>query len=162
MNSARTWSVTIPGDQIAPGSLDYYFGANSGRWSDYDETIAHRPPFHVLVNETIPSPCSPLLRLRARSLAIRSTCTVKVQDAAKIKSVYVYYKLMPAYYEWLRVEMHATGDGNYAATVPLTPEGILYYFEAVDEDGNAANYPNFLKQTPYLVIDSWAPQTASR
>jgi len=29
--------------------------------------------------------------------------------------------------------------GNYTATVPLTPEGILYYFEAVDEDGNAAN-----------------------
>ena len=47
-------------------------------------------------------------------------------------------------------------------TVPLTPEGILYYFEAVDEAGNAANYPNFLEQTPYFVIDSWAPQTASR
>ncbi len=87
---------------------------------------------------------------------------MKVLDKAKIKSVRVYYKMMPAYYEWVPIEMHSYGSGSYAASVPLTPEGILYYFEAVDEDGNAANYPNVLEQTPYLVIDSWAPQTASR
>jgi len=69
---------------------------------------------------------------------------------------------MPAYHEWLRIAMHSTGDGNYAASVPVTPEGIRYYFEAVDEAGNAANYPNFLEQTPYFVIDSWAPQLMSR
>jgi len=58
---------------------------------------------------------------------------VKIQDPSKIKSVYAYYKLMPASYEWLRIEMLPTGDGNYAADVPLTAEGVLYYFEAVDE-----------------------------
>jgi hypothetical protein len=52
------------------------------------------------------------------------------------------------------------GGGNYTATVPLTPQGALYYFEAVDEDGNAD--PNFLERTLYFVIDSWAPQSASR
>jgi hypothetical protein len=31
----------------------------------------------------------------------------------------------------------------------------LYYFEAVDEDGNGAHYPDFLKETPYFVIESW-------
>jgi len=35
--------------------------------------------------------------------------------------------------------------------------GILYYFEALDEDGNAANYPDFLQRTPHFAIDSWAP-----
>ena len=159
---ARTWSGTIPGDQVISGSLDYYFGANSGVGSDYDETIAHRPPFHVLVNDDSTKPVFSFTPPAAPVTGDSVNLSVKVQDAAKIKAVYVYYKLMPAYYEWLRVEMHGAGDGAYAATVPLTPEGILYYFEAVDEDGNAANYPDFLKQTPYLVIDSWAPQTASR
>jgi hypothetical protein len=46
--------------------------------------------------------------------------------------------------------------------VKVAPRGILYYFEAVDEAGNAANDPNLLAQTPYFVIDSWAPQLMSR
>ena len=78
-----------------------------------------------------------------------------------MNSVAVYYKLMPAAYEWLRVEMRPAGDGSYSADVPLTTEGILYYFEAVDDSGNAANYPNFLEQTPYFAIDSFAPQATS-
>jgi hypothetical protein len=87
---------------------------------------------------------------------------VKVDDSSAIKSVSVHYKLMPAQHEWLRMEMRSTGDGGYSAAVPLTPEGILYYFEAVDESGNAANYPNFLEQTPYFAIDSWAPPSSGR
>jgi hypothetical protein len=159
---ARTWSVTIPGHQVLVGSLDYYFGANSGRGSDYDETIAHRPAFHLLVNDNDSKPVfsytPPTHPVTGDSVSL----SLAVQDKSKIKSVHVYYKIMPAYYEWVPVEMHPTGDGNFTATVPLTPEGILYYFDAVDEDGNAANYPNVFEQTPYFVMDSWAPQTASR
>ncbi len=159
---ARTWTVTLPGDQVIPGFLEYYFGANSGRWSNYDETIAHRAPFHVLVNRSSSKPVfsytPPVEPVSGNSVRI----SVNVQDQSKIQCISVYYKLMPASYEWLRVEMRASGDGKYSATVPLTDEGILYYFEAVDESGNAANYPNFLEQTPYLAIESRAPQKASR
>jgi hypothetical protein len=55
------------------------------------------------------------------------------------------------------MEMQPEGQGYFRATVPLTPEGILYYLEAVDDDGNAVNYPDFLERTPYFIIDSWAP-----
>jgi hypothetical protein len=159
---ARTWSITIPGEQVASGFLQYYFGANSGRWSDYDETIAHRPPFRVLVNQVKSKPLFTYTSPAAPVTGSSVNLNVKVQDQSKIESVSVYYKLMPAYYEWLRIDMHSTGDGNYAAAAPLTPEGILYYFEAVDEAGNAANYPNFLEQTPYFAIDSWAPYLVSQ
>jgi hypothetical protein len=54
--------------------------------------------------------------------------------------------------------MASDSPGDYSADVPLTPQGILYYFDAVDEAGNATNYPNFLDQTPYFTIDSWVPQ----
>jgi hypothetical protein len=33
---------------------------------------------------------------------------------------------------------------------------MLYFFEAIDEDGNAVHYPDFLKETPYFVIDGWS------
>ena len=57
--------------------------------------------------------------------------------------------------------MHPSANGSYTATVALTPEGILYYFDAVDLGGNAVNYPNFTEQTPYFVIGSWAPASPS-
>ena len=69
----------------------------------------------------------------------------------------IYYKRLPAYHEWVRMDMQPAAGGRYSASVPLTPEGILYYFEAIDERGNAANHPDFLQRTPYFVIDSWDP-----
>lgn len=160
--AGRTWRVTIPGEQVVPGFFEYYFGANSGRWSDYDETIAHRPPFRVRVtavnSKPVISPSAPSIDKNGGNVVLG----VNVNAATPIQSVSVYYKLMPSSYEWLKVEMHPTANGSYTATVPLTPEGILYYFEAVDESGNAANYPHFMEQTPYLVIDSWAPGSTSR
>lgn len=61
------------------------------------------------------------------------------------------------HHEWVIMAIQPSGDKRYQASVPLTPEGILYYFEVIDEDGNAANYPDFLKQTAYPAIDSWDP-----
>jgi hypothetical protein len=67
---------------------------------------------------------------------------------------------MPAYDEWVSMAMAPAGEDRYNATVPLTPEGLLYYFEAVDDNGNAANFPNFLEQTPYCVIEGWDAQSS--
>jgi len=159
---SRTYSVTIPADQVIPGFLEYYFGANSGRWGEYDETISHRRPFRVPVNQATSKPVFSYTPANTIVTGISVALRVKVDDSSAINSVYVHYKVMPAQYEWLRVEMRPTGDGGYSAAVPLTPEGILYYFEAVDESGNAANYPNFFERTPYFVIDSWVPPSTSR
>jgi hypothetical protein len=158
----RTWTGTIPANRVQHGILDYYFGANSGRWGHYDETIAHRPPYHVLVNDNPAKPVishvPPAGSVHGESVSLK----IKVDDRAKLGSVGVYYKPMPAYYEWLRIEMQPEGGGNYSASVPITPEGILYYFEAVDGDGNAANFPDFLKRTPYFEIDSQISTAATR
>lgn len=158
----RTWSVTIPGKQMVPGFFEYYFGANSGRWSDYDETIAHRPPFRITVTADDSNPVISSSPPRIDKNAGIVTLEAAVHAASPIQTVSVYYKRMPSSYEWLKQTMRPAADGTYKANVPLTPEGILYYFEAVDESGNAANYPNFLKQTPYFVIDSWTPRSTGR
>ncbi len=153
----RTWSGVIPGDQVVPGFVEYYFGAVSGRWGVYDETVAHRPPYRVLVNRNNFKPIVSFVPPVAPVIGKSVDLAVTVEAKAPAQSVRVYYKRMPSYYEWLSREMSPAGDGRYTATVPLTPEGILYYFEALDEDGNGTNYPHFLEQTPYLVIDSWLP-----
>jgi hypothetical protein len=152
----RTWRGEIPAGKVIPGFLDYYFEANYGRSGPYGGTIEHRSPYHVLVNDNNSKPIlshtPPAEPFRSDSVTLR----VEVKARAKLRTVYVYYKRMPAHYEWLRMEMQPGGQGYFSAVVPVTPEGILYYFEATDEDGNAVNYPDFLERTPYFCIDSWA------
>jgi hypothetical protein len=155
--AGRTWTGEIPADKVVPGFLDYYFEGDTGVWSHYAGTLESRPPFHVLVNENYSKPVlshtPPPGPVRGDSV----TLSVNVQARARVKSVFLYYKRMPANYEWVRIEMQPAGESQFSAVVPLTPEGILYHFEAFDEDGNAADYPDFLQRTPHFAIDSWAP-----
>jgi hypothetical protein len=157
----RTFTGEIPADKVVPGYLEYYFEADVGPFGPYGSTLEHRPPYHVLVNGNdsppVISPAPPAGPVHASSVLL----TVQAQAKAKLSSVRVYYKRTPAYYEWVRIEMQPRGGTSYSANVPLTPEGILYYFEAIDEDGNAANYPNFMERTPYLVVNAWDPSESA-
>lgn len=153
----RTWSGDIPANKVLPGFLDYYFQANSGKGGSYGGTLDERPAYHVLVNGDDSKPVISYAPPRRQVHRNSVTFVANVKAAARISAVYVYYKPMPAYDDWVRIEMREDGDGRYAGKVPVTPQGILYYFEAVDVDGNASNYPDFLKRTPYFVIDGWNP-----
>ena len=153
----RTWSGEIPADQVVPGFLEYYFEADAARVGPYGGTIERRSPYHVLVND---NNSKPILSHTPPSGPVQGgAVSLRVAVAAKstVKAVNVYYKRLAAYYEWLKMEMQPEGGDYFRAVVPVTPEGILYYFEASDEDGNAANFPDFLERTPYFIIDSWAP-----
>ena len=154
----RTWSVVIPAEEMVPGQFEYYFEENLGVGGSYGGTLENHPPYRVFVtnNDTPPVITHQPPEGAVRGAAVTFTAGVKSQG--KLSSVRVYYKLMPAYDEWVSMEMSPSGQGQFSATVPLTPEGILYYFEAVDENGNAANYPNFLLRTPYFSIEGWEAQ----
>lgn len=152
---AHTWTGIIPGKDIVPGKLQYYFQANQGIHGSYGDTLEYRPPYDVFVND---DNVAPEFTFRPPSESVRGkavTIAIEIRDKSPIRSAYVFYKRMPSYYNWVKVKMqHVSGD-RYSASVPLTPEGIQYYFEAIDNDGNAANYPDFMKQTPYFVINAW-------
>ncbi|MGA3326199.1 MAG: hypothetical protein ABSF45_17140 [Terriglobia bacterium] len=151
----RTWSVVVPSEEMVPGRFEYYFEENLGVGGSYGGTLENHPPYRVFVTNNDVAPVithqPPEGAVRGASVAL----TVGVKSPGKLSSVRVYYKRMPAYDDWVSMEMSPSGQGQFSAAVPLTPEGILYYFEAVDEDGNAANYPNFLLRTPYFNIEGW-------
>jgi len=153
----HTWTAQIPAQEVVPGFLEYYFEGNQPPWGPYGGTLDHQAPYHVLVNDNDAKPAfihvSQEGPVRGDSIKLSAEVTAQ----AKISAVRVYYKRMPAFHNWLEVPMERTGGNRYEAAVPLTSEGILYYFEAVDEDGNGVHYPDFLKQAPYFVIDGWAP-----
>jgi hypothetical protein len=153
----RTWHGEIPAADVVPGRMEYYFEADVGLGHPYGGTPENRPPYQVYVTA---NDAKPVMRHQPLAAGVRgrsAELSVDVQAAAKLARVRICYKRMPAYHEWVQVEMQPAGHNRYTAQVPLTAEGILYYFEAIDQDGNGAHYPDFLKETPYFAIDGWSP-----
>jgi len=150
----RTWMGEVPAEALNVGQLEYYFEADSGTGAAYSGTLQYRPPYVVSVNNDEVKPViahAPPLSKTASSVRL----VAEVTDAAKLRFVRVYYKPTPAQHEWLTMDMRPNTRSRYEADVPITPEGILYYFEAADENGNASNYPDFIKETPYFVLEGW-------
>ncbi|GEM_PF-1308616 len=151
---ARTWVGEIPAKDIEPGRLYYFFEVGIGR-ELFISTLVKRPPYVVWVNENEAGPfiahVPPSQPLREPNALLMATVRAK----ARIECVRLHYKRMPSYYDWLSLEMTQARGDKFHAKVPLTPEGILYYFEATDVDGNSTQFPDFMKQTPYFVIQGW-------
>jgi hypothetical protein len=151
----RTWSVVIPPEEMLPGRFEYYFEGSLGRGESFGGTLENHPPYRVFVTNNDVPPVITHEPPQGLTRGTAVTLTAEVKSQGQLASVRVYYKPMPAYDDWARMEMTPLLQGQFSARVPITPEGILYYFEAVDQDGNAANYPNFLARTPYFSIEGW-------
>jgi hypothetical protein len=151
----RRWTGEIPSAVLIPGFVEYYFEAMAEPWGPYGGTLQHRAPYRVLVGD---NSAKLAITLSTPDFAAGSD-SLKVSLRAEAKStiarVRAYYKPLPAFYEWRAIDLDAKGKGNYAGALPVTSEGILYYFEAIDSEGNGSSYPNFLEQTPYLTIEGW-------
>ena len=156
------WTATIPGEAVVPGKLEYYFEAQPLRWVHSSITARENIPYSVPVNDNDVKPAvlhqPPLAGTRGETV----TLEIEVRSAAPVQSVRVFYKAMPSYHEFVPLPMEKIGPKRYQAQVPLTPDGLLYYFEVIDQDGNGANFPNFLEQTPYFVIDAWDSGSAGQ
>ena len=80
------------------------------------------------------------------------TITCSAGAPSGIVKVLLWHRELPSYADWVSTPMSVAADGSFTATVPITPEGILYQVELRDGQGQAALYPNALKETPYRAI----------
>ena len=155
----RRWIGEIPAQVMVPGFVEYYFEAVAQPWGPYGGTLRQRPPYRVLVTDNYEKPAIQITAIEAKPGTDRVKVNVRIETKSTLDFVRAYYKPMPAGYEWNVVDMQATDAGIYEATLPLTAEGLLYFVEAVDKEGNGSNYPNFLTETPYLLVKGWAPES---
>jgi len=151
----HTWTGEIPSAAVTPGILRYYFEAYGGVGTGYGGTLDIREPYFVRVVEGPSQPILTHTQPAGPNHSDKVSLTVQAQSNVGIETVRVHYKRLPAYHGWLSIDMQNNGHNEYSADVPLTSEGILYYFEAIDKNGNDKHYPDFRKETPYFVIDGW-------
>jgi hypothetical protein len=85
------------------------------------------------------------------------TLTAKVRAPAGIKWVHLRCRSVNQKLDYDTVPMTPTGSPDeYQATVPpekISPQfDFMYYIEAMDKDGVGCIWPDFEKQTPYVVV----------
>ncbi|MDO8587184.1 MAG: hypothetical protein Q7T82_09105 [Armatimonadota bacterium] len=82
------------------------------------------------------------------------TISATAEDPAGVKSVFLKHKAFPSEKHWELTPM-VLKDGKYTASMKVKSTGALYCFEALDNLGNGTTYPDFLTQTPYIVVAPW-------
>jgi len=155
-----TFAGFIPAAAASPGVVEYYIEAGTGqakaRWPEKGPVGAQR----VHISSDRSGPVIAPIPVEENTRGSRVKLRAHVTDDTSVAAVKAHYRPMPSYYGWKSVEMKKAGD-SYEVEVPLTPEGLLYHFEAVDMNGNATMAPDFLERTPYYVIRSWEPRWVS-
>jgi len=158
-----TFLQTIPGEQTKGAkAFEYYLKATARGQTAFLPKDGPRHPFVIdLTNDRIPPQISYTFQ-KPKIPAKHVTVTAKIRDDSGVKMARVYYKQEPSYLPWKAIEMKRIGKNSYRATIPLTPHGILYHFEAIDIHGNGTKFPDTWKARPYFVIEAWDPGTGKQ
>jgi dienelactone hydrolase len=85
------------------------------------------------------------------------TVTAEARDQSGIKSVRLRYRSVNQYQDYRTLEMTPTGTRDqYQAVIPaeqvLPQWDLMYFIEAIDNQGNGTIYPDLEKETPYVVV----------
>lgn len=107
-------------------------------------------------DETQP-PQVDLERVRSARPGQNVTVTAKVQDSCGIKSVRLCYRHVTQFEDYQREEMkHDPQTGLWSATIPgefVVPQwDLMYFVEAVDNQGNGRMYPDLDVEMPYVIV----------
>ena len=85
------------------------------------------------------------------------TVKVKVSASAGVKWVRLSYRSVNQTEDYKSLEMHQAGEKNlFEATVPVEDINkkwdFMYLIEVMDKNGNGKIYPDFNKETPYVIV----------
>jgi hypothetical protein len=103
---------------------------------------------------------APTLRFEAVTNAPANqplSITAKVSDPSGVKWVRLRYRSVTQYQDYETLSMKRVGDTDkYEVTIPagaVNPKfDFMYFFEVMDKVGNGKIYPDFEKETPYVIV----------
>lgn len=151
------YSAIIPGNNVKQGEIRYYLEASDsiGQIAHIPKDPKSTPYFLIKVTNDQSAPvvihtpikeCNP-----GEPLEIRA----KVTDNSPVEKVLLYYRPTRQTMEYSIAAMYFKGD-EYQATIPggaISKEfDLMYYIEAIDENGNGVFYPNPDFEQPYIIV----------
>lgn len=101
-----------------------------------------------------------VVSMTARAENGRAKIRCSAAENGKITSATLWWKPLPSELEWQSASMLREGDASGASTwqaaVPLDERGLMYMVELGDSKGEARNFPDEQRETPWLVIPPFA------
>ncbi len=79
---------------------------------------------------------------------------VTFKDPSRVGRVWLKWKPMPSETDWTLTAMTRSGDA-FTAQASISPDGLLWCVQAVDDVGVGVMWPDFRKETPYRVVLPW-------
>ncbi len=147
------YCVEIPAAAVAEG-LSYFIEATDGagrraRWP--------AEPVAVTVTTDADPPALTHTPIASAPAERPLTVAATVRDPAGVKWVRLRYRSVTQFDDYRTLEMEPTGNGGgYRAVVPAehipARWDFMYFFEVMDRVGNGRIYPDFERETPYIVV----------
>jgi hypothetical protein len=153
--------------------LNFQWGQELPKLTAIDATApqvwASRPPGgkgDPLVLSSVDLGQDPGLRvndLKDAVSAAKESATIICQASAPqgVAKVVLWWKPLPSELTWQNRVMSAQPDGSFSASLPLTPEGLMYMVEVQDKNGLARNFPDERVETPYHIIPAFVGSGSS-
>jgi hypothetical protein len=135
--------------------------------SDFDRLVAARKAATPTANVTVPRAAQPALDGSSASATFTTaptasvgrdfTVTAKVTANVGIKSVRLRYRHLTQYEDYQAAEMmFDEATQSYTGKVPASfidpKRDLMYFVEVIDRQGRGRMYPDFEKETPYVVV----------
>lgn len=114
-----------------------------------DDTMP--PEIHVRLDGTEEDKIVKMGSFDTKDVKVR----VEVKDNKKVSMVIIKYKRLPSTAKWQEKIMDSAGKNLYETELRVSKAGLMYLIQAVDVNYNASLYPDFLNETPYIVIKGW-------
>lgn len=81
----------------------------------------------------------------------------RAEDASGVKSMRLRYRRLTQFEDYQAADMaHDPQTGLYTARIPgafITPQwDLMYFVEAIDQQGNGRNYPDLEAEAPYVIV----------
>lgn len=153
----RIYTGRIPSAEIRKGDILYYLEAQDS----VGQTVHHPHgdgndvlKIRVSADRTPPRVAHDPVGswLPGKSLPLK----VEAHDPSGIERVLLYYRQTRQAQEYSVVTMLPSGEGMFSASIPgdrITTEfDMMYFFEALDREGNGIFFPDPETEDPFLIV----------
>jgi len=142
---------------IGAEPVEYYLVATSG---GVTVTLPERGAEQPFVVRPVIDSEPPVIEhspVNAKPPAPNVVIAARITDATEVESAIVWFKPLPQGLSWQMMALDEDADGVRQVSIPVTPEGVMYFIEARDSDGNVSRLPDVRKATPYIIVPAWNP-----
>ena len=149
-----TYSVDIPPGALTEGLFEYFFTGEIGGHPIDSKALMGGRPYRLYVTEDTAPPRIIRVQEQLSENLDGLVVVFDVSDPSGVAKVRLWWKPFAAGETWETLILSGKAS-TFAGTIPLTPEGILYFVEAIDMVGNGTILPDPEVETPYWIIQPW-------